>query len=565
MNRKDLKKQNILQLLLAIVIVCLLYYIVSFVVVRLDLTQEKRYTLSPASKQILKSLPDEVLIKVYLEGEIPSGFKKLSKEVHEMLDEFRVYAGNNIQYQFIDPYQNPDKQTVNSLIKELYSKGIQPTNVKLKDEKGGYSEKMVVPGALVTYNGVELPVTLLSNNPNISGEENLNNSKQGIEYQLINAIHNITNTKIDKIAFLEGHGELDQYQVGDISRELSNYYEVDRSTINGNISALSPYKCVIIAQPQTAFTEEDKFVLDQYLMNGGKLLWFVDPVTVNTDSFAKGNTFANIAQLNIDDQLFKYGVRLNPVLVQDVQCALLPINSEMSGNQPKFVPAPWFYYPLLTGSALNPISRNLNLIKTEFCSYIDTLQANGKLHESILLQTSQYNRLRNVPALISLKEIKMPNHKEEFNKSFLPVGVLIEGQFPSVFKNRMLTELKINGDYKFKDESVPTKMIVVADGDIIRNDTKQTAQGLMISPLGLDKYTSQMYGNKDFILNALNYLTDDKGLMNLRSREIKLRLLNKASLHDDLLEWQLINVLLPVLIIIILGILLSWYRKRLFA
>ena len=565
MNRKDLKNQNILQLLLAICIVVLLYYIVTFVVIRLDLTQEKRYTLSNTSKQILKSLPDEVLIKVYLNGEIPSGFKKLSKEVHEILDEFRIYAGNNIQYQFIDPYENPDKQTVNSLIKELYTKGIQPTNVKLKDEKGGYSEKMVIPGALVTYNGIEFPITLLTNNPNLSGEQNLNNSKQGIEYQLINAIHNITNTKLEKITFLEGQGELDQYQVGDISRELSNYYIVDRSKIDGNIASLKPYKCVIIAQPQTTFSEEDKFVLDQYLMNGGKLLWFIDPVSINTDSFANGNTFANIAQLNIEDQLFKYGIRLNPVLVQDVKCALLPINSALPGNQPKFVPAPWLYYPLLSGSAYNPISRNLNLIKTEFCSYIDTLQANGKLHMNVLLQTSQFNRLRNVPNLISLREIKMPNHKEEFNKSFLPVGVLIEGQFPSVFKNRMLSELKINGNYNFKDESSPTKMIVVADGDVIRNETKQTVQGLMISPLGLDKYTSQMYGNKDFILNALNYLTDDKGLMNLRSREIKLRLLDKATLQEDLLEWQLINVLLPVLAIILLGIFVSWYRKRQFA
>ena len=564
MNRKDLKKQNVIQLILAVLIVALIYYIVSFAFFRIDLTQEKRYTLSPVSKQILKSLPDEILIKVYLDGDLPSGFKRLNKSVHEMLDEFRVYAPTNIQYQFIDPYNGSDPKAANAIIKELYGKGLQPTNVKFRDDNGGSSEKMVVPGAIVSYNGVEFPVSLLSNNPGISGEENLNNSLQEVEYQLINAIHSVTNTKLDKIALLEGHNELEQYYVGDIMRELSNYFQVDRGAINNKITALSNYKCIIIAKPQTAFSEEDKFILDQYIMNGGKVLWFIDPITINNDSLSNGNTLANIAQLNIDDQLFKYGVRINPTLIQDVQCALLPINSAMSGNQPKFVNAPWMYYPLLSGFQQNPVSRNINMVKAEFCGYIDTLQTEG-LTKSILLQTSKYTKIRNVPNFVSLKEIKQPKKREEFNKSFLPVAVLIEGQFPSVFKNRMLSVLNINGSYIFKEKSVANKMIVVADGDIIRNEIRQTPQGIMISPLGMDKYSSQTYGNKDFILNAVNYLTDDIGLMNLRSREIKLRLLDKVSLRDDLMKWQIINTLGPILILVIFGLFVTFYRKRHFA
>jgi ABC-2 type transport system permease protein len=564
MNRKDLKKQNIIQLILAVGIVILISYIVSFAFFRIDLTQEKRYTLSPVSKQILKTLPDEVLIKVYLDGDIPAGFKRLNKAVREMLDEFRVYANANIQYQFIDPYESRDIKSTNALIKELYDKGLQPTNVKYKDDKGGSSEKMVVPGAIVSYNGVEFPVTILSNNPGISGEENLNNSLQSLEYQFINAIHSITNTKLEKIAFLEGHNELDQYYVGDMMRELSNYYQVDRGAINGQVSALNAYKCIIIAQPQNAFSEEDKFVIDQYIMNGGKVLWFIDPVTMNADSFAKGTTLANIAQLNIDDQLFKYGIRINPVLVQDVQCALLPVNSATSGNQPKFVPAPWLYYPLLTGIPENAVSRNLNMVKAEFCGYIDTLESDN-LKKSVLLQTSKFTRVRNVPTFVSLNEIKQPNNRNEFNKSFLPVGVMVEGIFPSVFENRLLNALKINGSYNYRARSVANKMIVVADGDIIRNEVKQTTNGIMIAPLGMDKYTSQTYGNKDFILNSVNYLTDDIGLMNLRSRDIKLRLLDRVTLRDDLLKWQLINVLGPIALILVFGLVFVYFRKRNFS
>ncbi len=565
MNRKDLKKQNLFQLLIVVANVLIVCYISSIVFFRIDLTQEKRYTLSGVSKQILRSLSDEVLIKVYLEGDLPSGFKRLNKSVHEMLDEFRIYAGKNIQYQFIDPYKNPAPKVVNSLVQELYDKGLQPTNIKLKDDKGGYSEKLIIPGALVSFNGVELPLNLLSNNAGLSGEENLNNSIQGLEYSLINIIHNITNTKLEKIAFLEGHGELDQYSVGDITRELANYYQVDRGQINGNIHSLDPYKCIIIAKPEKAFSEEDKFVLDQYLMNGGKLLWFINPIKVDLDSIALGHTLAYIQQLNIDDQLFKYGIRINPELVQDVQCAIIPVNTSIIGTQPKFTPTPWLYLPLLSVCQSHPISRNLNLIKAEYCSYIDTLLSNGMLKKTILLNSSKFTHLHQVPSIISFSEIKQQHQRSDFDKSYLPVAVLVEGRFPSVFKNRILSGLQINGSYHYLDLSIPTKMLVVADGNIIRNDVRTTQQGSLITPLGFDKYTSQTFGNKDFVLNAVNYLTDETGLMNLRSRQIILRLLDKALIQDDKLKWLLINVLMPVLIIIILGIGVNFWRRKIYA
>jgi ABC-2 type transport system permease protein len=563
MDRRELKKQNITQLLILLSIVILLLIVASFAFLRLDLTQEKRFTLSPVSKEILKSLPDQVVVKIYLEGELPKGFKKLNQSIHEILDEFRIYSGNNIQYQFIDPYESADKTRIKTVLDELSKQGLKPTSVKVKDTKGGLSEKLVIPGALVSFNAITFPVNLLSNNPGLSGEENLNNSAQELEYALINAIHCVSNTKLEKIAFIEGHGEYDQFQTADITQALANYYQVDRGAINRNTESLKTYKCIIIAGPRSPFSEEDKYVIDQYIMHGGKVLWFVDPVTANFDSLAIGNTFVNIAQLNLDDQLFRYGIRLKQALVEDIQCSLLPVNSTMSGNQPRFIPAPWPYNPLLSGNTEHPIARNINMVKTEFCSYIDTLSSPGLRH-SILLNSSKFSRVKDVPAFVSLKEIKQEHDIKDFDKSFLPIAVLVEGQFESVFKNRIITSLNLKGNLSYKGTSVANKMLVIADADIIRNDVRETPQGIMISSLGRDKYTSQTYGNKDFILNAVNYLTDDLGLLSLRSREVRLRLLDKNRINDQLFFWQIINVLLPILLVLGLGIGFNYWKKRRF-
>jgi ABC-2 type transport system permease protein len=562
MNRRQIKNDNLIQLGLAVAITLLICYIANIASFRFDLTQEKRYTLSPVSKQILKKLDDQILFKVYLEGDIPKGFRQLSRNIRELLDEFRMVAKENIQYQFIDPYENADANALNALVKDLYKKGIQSTNVKIKDTKGGYSEKLVIPGILISYNGIELPVRILSNNPGLSGEENLNNSLQNLEYTLINAIHCITNTKTEKIAFLEGHGELDQYLVDDIMQELANYYQVDRGQINGKAGALDGYKCVIVAQPQKHFSEEDKFVLDQYLMKGGKVLWFIDPVKVDADSLAKGSAVASIFDLNVDDLLFVYGVRINPTLLQDIQCSLIPVNTSLSGTQPKFYPAPWLYYPLLSGNAMHAISRNLNMVEGKYCSYLDTLQTGLNLKKTVILKSSKLSKIRKVPSLLSLSEVSHQNVQSSFNMSYLPVAVLIEGHFHSAFRNRVLSGLKIDGSYAFSDSSVENKMLVVADGDIIKNDYRQTPRGILITPLGFDKYTSQTFGNKDFVLNAVNYLVDDIGLVTLRTREIKLRLLDLPKIDNNRYTIQFINIICPVLLVIFIGIAVTYYRKN---
>ena len=562
MKKTEIRKQHIIQLAFSLVILVLIAFISTKIFFRVDLTSERRYTLSTETKTVLEKLDDIVYVKVYLEGDLPVGFKKLHNAIRETLDEFRVYAKDNLQYEFINPSESDDPKVRNKVFAEIYKKGVRPTNIQSRDKEGGASEKIIVPGALVTYKGIEVPVGFLKNNISLTSDENLNNSAQTIEYELIKTISNLTNKKVDKIAFLEGQGELDTMEVQDITIELGNYFQVDRGAINGKPGVLDNYKAIIIARPTKRFTEQDKFVLDQYIMNGGKALWFIDEVNMNTDSLAKGSTFAFINNLNIDDQLFTYGVRVNPNIVQDIQSNMIPINAGVVGEQPRWVPTPWLYYPLISPLVDHPISRNLNLVWAKYASQIDTVGGNQKVKKTFLLKTSVYTRLVNAPAYISLEEVRRNPVRSEFNKSNLPIAVLLEGRFPSVYRNRLIKNIIPGAEANYKAESVPTKMIIVADGDMIANDVHTTANGPMITALGYDKYTRQTFGNKDFIVNAVNYLTDETGLMSLRAKEFKLRLLNKARIRDERFKWQVINTLLPVLLLICFGFYYNYSRKK---
>ena len=549
-------------LIYIITVIILLNLISSNLFFRLDLTGDKRFTLAEPTKEILDSLNDVVYIKVYLEGEIPIGFSKLKKSIKETLDEFKVYGKRYIEYEFINPYENKDQEDRDALFRELYKKGLQPTNIQIKNDEGGTSQKLVFPGALVSYKNAETGINLLSNNPGLPAEVNLNNSIQSLEYRFISLIRNITSEKIEKVAFIEGHGELNEFETGDITKALANYYQVDRGIINGKEGILDDYKAVIIAKPQRPFSEKDKYVLDQYIMNGGKVLWFIDAVNVNTDSLLYGQTLALINDINIDDQLFRYGVRVNPVLVKDMQANYIPVNTAVAGSpQPKWTPVPWPYFPLLLGKENHPVTRNLNMIKSEYISSIDTLDVEN-VEEQVVLETSSASGNLVVPAFISLDEINNKPKENEYNADAQPVAVILEGEFTSVFKNRMLKTILGYDPADYKEKSKPTKMMVVADGDIIRNEVTYSPRGNMISPLGYDRYTNHTFGNKEFVLNAVNFLVDDAGIIDLRSREYKLRLLDKEKLHESKLKWQLINIVLPLLIIFLFGLGNHYFRKK---
>jgi len=339
---------------------------------------------------------------------------------------------------------------------------------------------------------------------------------------------------------------------------------VHRVILGGEVGGLNPYSVVVVAGPTERIPEEDKLVLDQYIMGGGKVLWVVDGVNVSIDSLSQGSTtlaFPN--NHNLDDMLFRYGVRINPTLVQDMQSAVIPVNVALEGQDSRFVPAPWVYYPLLNAPSSHPITRNLNLILGRFVSPLDTVGMDPNIDKQILLRTSPYSRTLNVPLFINLRQIERSPLESEFNMSNLPVAVLLEGVFPSVFTNRPLSSFNNRRPFSFHEQSVPTKMVVISDADIIRNEVSRRPDGAYVTPLGYDRYSRQTYGNKEFIVNAINYLNDDKGLMNLRSREFKLRLLDKSKVLEHRVRWQLINLTLPsIALLLFVGIWLYIRRKR---
>lgn len=554
------KQLSIAQLLIALVIIVLLNIAGSFVFHRFDLTSEKRYSLSPATKDLLKSLDDVVLVKVYLEGEFPAGFKRLRNETKEMLDEFRAYAGDNVQYEFINPSESTDEKVRNQVYQHLLKEGLQPTNLTVKEESGK-SEKIIFPGAIFSYKGRNASVQLLKSRLGVGPEEMLNSSIQQLEYEFSNSIRKLSKPLKLKIAFIQGHGELDQLHTTDIARALIEYYTIKTVRLDENIHALETYDAAIIAKPDSAFSEKDKFIIDQFLMRGGKIMWFIDPVYAEMDSLQNklGMTFGISNPINLDDMLFKYGVRLNDNLVQDLQAAPIPVVTGYSGNQPQQSLFPWYYMPLIVPENVHPIVTNLNAIKFEFASTIDTI-GNAGVKKTILLRTSKYTKLLNAPVRISLGIVQQEPKQEQFNKRFEPVAVLLEGNFESVFKNRIPPSIANSSELKFKSESKPTKMIVVSDGDVIKNAvSKSTGK---VYPLGFDRYTNQMYGNTNFILNSMNYLTDNSGLISIRSRELTLRLMDKEALKTQKTFWQIFNTLLPVVLIVLYGLIQYWLRKR---
>jgi ABC-2 type transport system permease protein len=562
-KRKQVKQQNIIEFVVSLVIILLINYIASFLYYRIDLTAEKRFTLTDQTTELLKNLDDVVYFKVYLDGELPAGFSRLKNSTQEIIDEFRTYSEDNIQYEFINPSNLKDKKAQEELYRELYKKGLDPTNVQEKDEEGKTSQKIIFPGAIVSYRGKEMTVNLLKNNLSLSPEMNLNNSIQELEYEFVRIITRLNAEKIPQIAFLEGHGELTDIQVASITNELLQFYTVKRVKINGLINALKEFDAIIIAQPDTAFTEKDKFIIDQFIMHGGKSLWLIDEVRIDLDSLAFQNeNIAMINNTNIDDQLFKYGVRVNPVLIQDLQCAAIPVNTALAGAPAKFEPAPWIFFPLISPPATHLITKNLNLLKTEFVNSLDTVGNDPFIKKTVLLSTSRYSKAIAAPARVSLDIMRYKQDPRMFANPNQPIAVLLEGEFESLYKNRLTPDIAFSKEIKFYETSKSTKMIVIGDGDIIKN-LYRTENGVQTPyPIGFDRYTGKTYGNKEFILNTINYLCNDSSLLTLRAREIKLRMLDKVKASEERMKWQIINTVLPVVIVILFGILLAIYRKR---
>ncbi len=563
MSKKNIKKQNITQFALIFTAIILLNYIVSFLILRVDMTSEKRYSISKQSIELLQNLNDDVYIKIYLDGDdLPIGFKRMRRELADLLEEFKVYANSDLSYRFINPSENPDKKIRFALYKELFEKGLIPIETHETTDEGKTMQKMVFPGVIVVYKGKEMGVNLLQSDPHYApdSEENINNSVQSMEYELTNAIRKLSKDKKPEIAFLEGHGEYSEMQVLDISNALSEYYEVKRGAIGGMYGVLDNFKAVIIAGPIYKFSEQDKFVLDQYLMRGGKILWLIDGAYINQDSLRYSPlTLAMPLDLNLEDQLFRYGVRINPGLLQDGQCAKIGMARKAPDGQTRISLYPWTFYPVVLSDNNNEINKYVDIIRFEYPSSLDTVSSSPKVKKSILLHSSAKSKFDYAPVEVNLMRAMEAPDEASFKSDSLFLAVLLEGVFESNFKNRMLNP-NITQGHKVLEESKNTKMIVVSGSSIIRNDI--SAKGEMY-PLGFDINTKKTFkGNKQLIMNAVNYLCDDEGLMAIRLREIKLRLLDKNRIITEKILWQSLNLMVPIAFVLIFGFIAAYIRRK---
>ncbi len=577
-KQRNIKLSNITQLMLGLVVIILVNVISAYVFTRFDLTTEKRYSLSTATKEMLSDINDIVYFRVYLDGEFPAGFKRLSRETRDMLNEFRAH-NKNIEFEFINPSASSDNSERQGIYSMLVEKGLEPTDLQVKT-KEGTSQKIIFPGAIATYRTKEMAVNLLSSKRETPPEEILNNSIQNLEFALADAVRKLADDFRPKIAFIEGHGELNKHETADAYLGLSEYYSIERKRLDGKLNSLSErlqvdslttrisnkYEAIIIAKPDSTFSEKDKFIIDQFIMRGGKVLWLIDPVFASMDSLQiNTETIGMDLGLGLTDMFFKYGFRVNSDLVMDLNALPIPVKVGDVGGQPQFDFFPWYYFPILTPISDDPIVKNLNAIKTEFISSIDFVESATDIEKAVLLTSSRYSRTINTPAYVTLSIVGQQPDERLYRKEFIPVAAKIEGRFESLYNNRIPPEIVENPDIDFKATSKETKMIVISDGDIIRNQMQLSNGNYLPLPLGYDKYTRQQFGNKELILNAMNYLTDDSGLISIRSRELQLRMLDRTKVERDRVFWQVINTLLPVVLVIIFGIILGIIRKRKYA
>jgi ABC-2 type transport system permease protein len=575
-----MKANKHISVVLLIVLVLFINILSSFINWNIDLTADKKYSFAKESTSIINSLDDKLFIKVYLEGDFPAEFKKLQKSTEDLLKRFKAIANNNIDFEFINPNNVANENEKLDLFKQLVKLKLSPTDLEIKKE-GKQVNQIIFPGAIIYYKDKQAAVNFLKQSPGESPGSNINTSIEALEYEFVSAIQHLTINRLTKIAFLEGNGELSEQQVYDITESvlddnfnLSYYYKVDRFNIkefaidsatmlpdlSRQIALLNTYKAIIIAKPTTPFNNLEKLLIDQYIMQGGKVLWLLDGVKASMDSLQnKSGTFiASKNTLNIDDQLLSYGVRINANLIQDLRSTKIPIITGYSNNKPQQSYFSWPYSALLVSDSKHAVSKGLDGIKCEFVSSIDTIKNN--IQKTILLHSSKESRLNPSPSKISLGILKNPPTPNSYNKEFLPIAILLEGEFESVFKDKLVQK---NQQIQFIEKSVNTKMIVISDGDMIANDLSNSGG---IYPLGYDKNIKFTYpGNKHFLINAVQYLCGDNGLLHLKVKEHSLRMLDKKKVQKNKFIIQLINIALPILLLLLFALFFVRFKKRKYA
>lgn len=545
-------------------------YIASLVHFRIDLTAEKRYTLSAPTKKLLNNLKERVAIDVYLAGDLPADFRNLRNNAEELLQEFREESGNKISFRFKRPGEGLSDTARENFLMNLDSLGIRPTNVRVQTKAGeSQEERLVYPAALVSYDEQEIPIDLLQGQDMSGGIQTLNTASALLEYKFANAIHKLTRERAAVVGYLAGNGQPLSYNVYDlIERTIRPNYGFGFVPIDSVPVIPLEFDAVIIVKPSLAFTDRQKLKLDQYIMHGGKVIWMIDNLYAEMDSLMRTQSdfVAFDRGLNISDQLFRYGVRLNQDLVQDLQCDKLPLAVGNFGDQPQLQLVPWPYFPLLSSYSNHPISNNLNNVLSIFPNSLDTVEAPG-IKKTILLATSANSRRLNTPAMVSLNSVKTEEDVKTFSERNIPVAVLLEGKFSSFYANRIPATLSDSLSKVYNQPFLPAaenenKMIVISDADIAANVVTQNEGPLQ---MGTNQFTKVQYANRDFILNCIEYLTNPTGILSTRNKTFVLRLLDPAKLESGRTMWQVINVGLPVVLILAFAFVYQAIRNKKYA
>lgn len=554
-------KKNSVSVIILIVGLILLNVLGNYIYKRFDLTQDKRFTLSEEAKQIIDPIDSPVIVDVFLKGNFPSEFRRLQNETEQLLEEFSAY-NSNIKFEFVNPTEKG-----NEAFQSQFEKfGLTPAQVSVS-ENGKQSTELVYPWALAHHNGKSVKIGLLKNQLGATSEERVNSSLQNLQYAFADGFKKLASEKSKKVAVLKGNGEYDDRYIADFFSTLKDYYFIAPFTLDSvalnpekTLKALESFDLIVAAQPTEAFSDTEKYILDQYTMNGGNSLWLLDATQMRMDTVS-GNNFAFGKDLNLNDFFFNYGIRINPNLVKDVYSApiVLANGDERESQYNRY---PWFFSPLSSSANNHPIVSNIEAVKFDYASAIDTLPNNIK--KTILLSTSPISKIVGLPFPIDFsveipKNLQVVNegpNPSEYNAGEIPLAVLLEGRFSSVYKNRV-KPLKLEG-IKNIDDGKPSKMVVISDGDIIKNQM----QGNRPLELGFDKTTNQFYGNKEFLLNTVNYLLDDSGLINIRTRQIAVPFLDLQNTVEQRSKWQILNLLLPLGLLALFGIGFNYYRKR---
>lgn len=544
-----MKARNYIIVLSVVVLLNLLAYLF---VIRVDMTDDKHYSLSEASIALLKQTDAPIRFTLYLQGDLNAGFKRLQRATQETIEEMSIYS--DIHFSIDDLLSTYSKDEAERI-------GMRPTIIHEREQDGKTAQTTIYPYALMQYKGKKAVVALLKNTRGLSGEENLNASIEQIEFAMMEALSLLLQSETPRIAILEGHGEPDETHTYDLMTALSRYFQVDRGQISGidsivDVHILDDYKAILILAPQTPFSEQERFIIDQYIMRGGAILWAIDGIRFSEEVMQQeGFTPIIPLDLGLSEMFFRYGIRINPALVQDVQCLPIPVNVSSDPEQPNLQPMPWTYAPLLLTSQGSPITRNMGQIMSTFVSPIDAVGGEDGIEKRVLLATSTASRLTATPGKVDLSD--MNPDIEQFQYQHIPVAVSLEGIFPSAFAHRIAPD-GIASDETIRKQSIPTRQVVIASGSIVINET-QKGQAL---PMGYDRYSGMQFSNRDMIVNSLLWLTDAEGLISLRNKEVTLRLLNDQRAHEERTKVQLISTITPIAILALVGVLVMLIRKR---